>query len=215
MERHGHVKKYKSLLQNSLLFFKNHGLKKGSKIIVQAEKSIHCVCIYLSCLKLGIIYVPLNTAYTSNEISYFIETIQPELIFFSDEKKREHEILLSTKPKIKKFILDKKNQKFIDEIVKLKEYYFIESIEEDDIASIIFTSGTTGKSKGAMLTHKNLQSNAEALVNIWEINHRDILIHALPIFHVHGLFVALNTILISGAKMIFFKSFLLTPLLKN
>jgi len=188
-------------------FFKNHGLKKGSKIIVQAEKSIHCVCIYLSCLKLGIIYVPLNTAYTSNEISYFIETIQPELIFFSEEKKREHEILLSTKPKIKKFILDKKNQKFIDEIVKLKEYYFIESIEEDDIASIIFTSGTTGKSKGAMLTHKNLQSNAEALVNIWEINHRDILIHALPIFHVHGLFVALNTILISGAKMIFFQKF--------
>ena len=188
-------------------FLKKLGLKKGSRIIIQAEKTVYSVCLYLSCLKLGIIYVPLNTAYTSSEMAYFIDNIDPDLMFLSSEKLSEHENLLTTYEKIKTLVLEKDNEELIKEIYGSKKDNFIEELNAKDIASIIFTSGTTGKSKGAMITHKNLESNTKALLNIWGFSKDDILLHALPIFHVHGLFVALNTIFLSGAKIIFFEKF--------
>ena len=96
-----------------------------------------------------------------------------------------------------------------------KKDNYIEDLDENYIASIIFTSGTTGKSKGAMITHKNLESNGKALRSIWGFSEDDILLHALPIFHVHGLFVALNTIFLSGAKIIFFEKFSFEYLIKR
>ena len=197
----------KKLTSQFSTFLKNLSLKKGSRIIVQAEKNVHSVALYLSCLKKGIIYIPLNTAYTSNEMSYFINNVEPQLIFLSNNKFDEHKDLLLDFPNIKTFILDIENTNLTDEISELKEDNNIEELDENDIASIIFTSGTTGKSKGAMITHRNLESNGNALVSAWGFNESDVLIHALPIFHVHGLFVALHTILLSGSKIIFFQKF--------
>ena len=205
----------KKLALHFSFFLKNLGLKKGSRIIVQAEKSVYLVCLYLCCLKSGIIYVPLNTAYTSNEMEYFINNIDPDLIFLSKKKLNEHKNLLSRYKKIKSFVLEKDNEELVSEIYESKKDNFIEDLDENDIASIIFTSGTTGKSKGAMISHKNLESNAKALLNTWGLNKNDILLHSLPIFHVHGLFVALNTIFLSGAKIIFFDKFSPESLIKR
>ena len=189
-------------------FLNQSGLKKGSKIIVQIEKSVLAVGLYLGCLRSGIIYVPLNVAYTSNEVKYFIEDINPDLIFLSLEKKSEHSALLKNIPDLKSIIFSgKEEDEFFHKINNIKSDTAIEVLDENDTASIIFTSGTTGKSKGAMLTHKNLSSNAFALNNIWGFKENDILIHALPIFHVHGLFVALHTAFLSGCKIIYFEKF--------
>ena len=154
----------KKLTSQFSTFLKNLSLKKGSRIIVQAEKNVHSVALYLSCLKKGIIYIPLNTAYTSNEMSYFINNVEPQLIFLSNNKFDEHEDLLLDFPNIKTFILDTENTELTDEVSELLEDNNIEELDENDIASIIFTSGTTGKSKGAMITHRNLESNGNALV---------------------------------------------------
>lgn len=189
-------------------FLNQSGLKKGSKIIVQIEKSVLAVGLYLGCLRSGIIYVPLNVAYTSNEVKYFIEDINPDLIFLSLEKKSEHSALLKNIPDLKSIIFSgKEEDEFFHKINNIKSDTAIEVLDENDTASIIFTSGTTGKSKGAMLTHKNLSSNAFALNNIWGFKENDILIHSLPIFHVHGLFVALHTAFLSGCKIIYFEKF--------
>ena len=196
-------------------FLKKLGLKKGSKIIIQAEKTVYSVCLYLCCLKSGIIYVPLNTAYTSNEMTYFIDNIDPDLMFLSSEKLSEHKNLLTKHKKIKTLVLERDNEELIEEIYGSKKDNYIEDLDENYIASIIFTSGTTGKSKGAMITHKNLESNGKALRSIWGFSEDDILLHALPIFHVHGLFVALNTIFLSGAKIIFFEKFSPESLIKR
>ena len=216
-EPSGKIWKYsdvKELTSKFSTFFRQLGLKKGSRVIVQIEKSVTAIALYLGCLKSGIIYVPLNIAYTSNELEYFIENVNPDLIFFSNDKYLDHQELLQNIPKLKSFILtgDDEDDLF-KEISKLKKDDYIEELNQEDVASIIFTSGTTGRSKGAMLTHKNLTSNATSLNKIWGFEEKDILIHALPIFHVHGLFVALHTAFLSGCKIIFFEKFSPTKIL--
>ena len=136
-------------------------------------------------------------------------------MFLSSEKLSEHKNLLTKHKKIKTLVLERDNEELIEEIYGSKEDNYIEDLDENYIASIIFTSGTTGKSKGAMITHKNLESNGKALRSIWGFSEDDILLHALPIFHVHGLFVALNTIFLSGAKIIFFEKFSPESLIKR
>jgi len=210
-EPSGKIWKYsdlKDLSSKFSTFFRQLGLKKGSRVIVQVDKSVPAIALYLGCLRSGIIYVPLNIAYTSHELKYFIENINPDLLFLSNDKYLDHKELLKSIPNLKPIILSgEDNDEFFKKIFELKKDVYIEEVNKEDIASIIFTSGTTGRSKGAMVTHNNLTSNAISLNKIWGFEEKDILIHALPIFHVHGLFVALHTAFLSGCIIIFFEKF--------
>ena len=189
-------------------YLRGIGLKKGDRIISQTEKSVASVGLYLACLRGGIIYTPLNTSYTISEVEYFIENIQPKLFVCSPERLKE---IISTCKKFEipnyRALGTSKTDPFLMEILELKQDNILEQCSEDDTAAILFTSGTTGKSKGAMITHGNLSSNAFALKKYWGFTGDDTLLHALPIFHVHGLFVALHTALLSASKIIFLEKF--------
>lgn len=164
------------------------GVARGDRVVVQVEKSIAAVALYLACLRTGAIFVPLNTAYTPSEVDYFIKDAEPRL-FVSVPDLRD--------PASPLWAEALRSDPDDDIIVSTA----------DDIAAIIYTSGTTGRSKGAMLSHGNLLSNAETLLKIWNFQPDDILIHALPIFHVHGLFVALHTMFLNASKTIFLPKF--------
>lgn len=184
------------------------GVKKGDRIIFQVHKSPEAIFLYLACLKLGVISVPLNTAYTASELSYFLDDIEPALVVCDPESPILKEKLLSTQKKTTLLTLDKQGKGSLIENTNVKSNAEdIAILEADDVACILYTSGTTGKPKGAMVTHGNLASNALTVHQSWGFNQEDILLHALPIFHVHGLFVALNCVLLSGTSMIFLSQF--------
>ena len=159
-----------------------HEVEPGDRIALQSEKSVAAVAVYLATLKVGAVFLPLNTAYTESEVDYFLEDAEPVLFvedaeaFVADARTREPR--LQTTPR-----------------------------DDADLASIIYTSGTTGRSKGAMLSHGNLAANALALHEAWGFSPDDVLLHALPIFHVHGLFVALHCAFLSGAPMVWLPKF--------
>jgi len=189
-------------------YLRGIGLKKGDRIISQTEKSVASVGLYLACLRSGVIYTPLNTSYTISEVEYFIENIQPKLFVCSPERLKE---IISTCKKLEipnyRALGTSKTDPFLMEILELKQDNILEQCSEDDTAAILFTSGTTGKSKGAMITHGNLSSNAFALKKYWGFTGDDTLFHALQTFHVHGLFVAVHTTLLSASTIIFLEKF--------
>lgn len=151
-------------------------------MLVQAPKSVEMVALYLATLKVGAVFVPLNTAYTLNEVQAFLDDAQPKL-----------------------FIQDPRE--VAETAAVLDPLQDCTPRSADDIAAIVYTSGTTGRSKGAMLTHGNLTANAQALCEAWGFQQQDALLHALPIFHVHGLFVALHCSLLSGSRMLWLERF--------
>ena len=158
------------------------GVAPGDRVGLQAEKSVEAVMIYLGVLKAGAAFLPLNSAYTPAEVDYFVHDAEPR-VFVTDAQAFRAEAdaadpLLKTVPRA-----------------------------DDDLASLIYTSGTTGRSKGAMLSHGNLAANATALHQIWAFSPDDVLLHALPIFHVHGLFVAMHCAFLSGAPMVWLPKF--------
>ncbi len=167
---------------------RRRGIGRGDRVIVQVEKSIEAVALYLACLRTGAIFVPLNTAYTPSEVDHFVEDAEPRLVVLASD-------------------MAGPNASFLSDALASEPDEGVVHCSADDIASIIYTSGTTGRSKGAMLSHGNLLSNAQTLIDIWGLTRNDVLIHALPIFHVHGLFVALHTMLLNGAKTIFLPRF--------
>lgn len=152
------------------------GLKAGDRMVVQASKSVDALMLYLAAVRAGIVYVPLNPGYTRAELDYFIDDAEPGLFVDDAELGR-----LASAP----------SGDFAEP-----------ELGADDLAAILYTSGTTGRSKGAMLSQANLASNAAALIRQWRFTGTDRLIHALPIFHVHGLFVATHCVLGSGATML-------------
>ncbi|WP_395516213.1 malonate--CoA ligase [Pseudorhizobium flavum] len=183
------------------------GVRPGDRVAVQVEKSPQALMLYLACVRAGAIYLPLNTAYTLAEIDYFVGDAEPRLVV-CDPRTREgmakvadaHGALVET--------LDDKGNGTLMERAKAESSAFSDSERgPDDLAAILYTSGTTGRSKGAMLTHDNLLSNARTLCDYWRFTSSDRLIHALPIFHTHGLFVASNVVLLSGASMDFLPKF--------
>jgi malonyl-CoA/methylmalonyl-CoA synthetase len=192
------------------------GLKKGDRIISQTEKSVASIGLYLACLRMGVIFTPLNTSYTLSEVEYFIGNIEPKLFVCSPDNYQ------ATSPIFEKYSVpnhralgSSDDDPFLKEILELKENNIIENCSDDDTAAILFTSGTTGKSKGAMITHGNLSSNAFALKESWDFTENDTLLHALPTFHVHGLFVALHTAFLSASKIIFLEKFDIAEINKN
>lgn len=190
------------------------GVKPGDRVAVCVDKSVEALMLYLGCLRAGAVFLPLNVGYTDVEISYFVSDASPVLLI-CDPNARAIMEKIATANAIKSVeTLDSEGGGSLVEIVDKAAFEFDDiQRDDDDLAAILYTSGTTGKSKGAMITHRNLSSNAQALVAFWNYNKDDILIHALPIYHVHGLFVATNVTLMSGASMVFLKSFDLDEIL--
>lgn len=184
------------------------GLQANERVVVQVEKSIQAVELYLGVMLAGGIFIPLNTAYTSEELSYFLSDSTPTFVVCDPKKLNILEPLAVQIGALKTFSLDQDGDGSLMEAADKESIGFKGVARSDnDLSSIIYTSGTTGRSKGAMLTGSNLSSNASTLLDYWKFTTKDILIHSLPIFHVHGLFVAINITLMTGSKLIFHKKF--------
>ncbi|MBR0844831.1 malonyl-CoA synthase [Bradyrhizobium liaoningense] len=179
------------------------GVKPGDRVAVQVEKSVANIVLYLATVRAGAVYLPLNTAYTLNELDYFIGDAEPSLVV-CDPSKAEGLAPIAAKVKAKVETLGPDGKGSLTEAAdKASREFATVTRAGDDLAAILYTSGTTGRSKGAMLTHDNLASNSLSLVGYWRFTDKDVLIHALPIYHTHGLFVATNVTLFARASMIF------------
>src|SRR5271168_4499434 len=181
----------------------DRGVKPGDRVAAQTEKSVAGLVLYLATVRTGAVYLPLNTAYTLNELEYFITDAEPSLVV-CDPAKAEGIGAIAAKVGAKVETLDANGKGSLTEAASKAKSEFATVVRaNDDLAAILYTSGTTGRSKGAMLSHDNLASNSLALVDYWRFTNKDVLIHALPIYHTHGLFVASNVTLFARASMIF------------
>ncbi|MBV1867835.1 MAG: malonyl-CoA synthase [Marinosulfonomonas sp.] len=183
------------------------GLKPGDRLAIQIEKSPEALAVYAACVQAGVVFLPLNTAYTASEIQYFVENSGARLFLCDPATQPALEpVLRDTDARIE--TLDGAGQgSFADIAASLSTTFETVARDIDDLAAFLYTSGTTGRSKGAMLTQGNLLSNAETLVSEWRFTADDCLLHALPIFHAHGLFVAINVSLLAGNSMILLPKF--------
>ncbi|MDR7102312.1 AMP-binding protein [Croceicoccus sp. BE223] len=174
---------------------RNRGVTPGERVLAQTDKSVEAVVLYLATLRLGAIYLPLNIDYTESELAYFVADATPVLAVCRNASRDlfrrigGNALAIATLDDLFADLTDADASVF--------------ARQPGDVAAILYTSGTTGKPKGAMLTHRNLVSNGETLIDFWRFTPDDRLIHALPIFHVHGLFVALHCAFFSGAAVIF------------
>ncbi|MBI2771222.1 MAG: malonyl-CoA synthase [Burkholderiales bacterium] len=183
-------------------------LPRGSRIAVQVEKSVEAMMLYLATLRAGHVFLPLNTAYQSAEISYFIRNAEPAVIVCSEKNFGWVSKIAAAAGTRNVFTLnDDRTGTLLAQAARCGDRHQPAVLGDDDLAAILYTSGTTGRSKGAMLSHGNLLSNAQVLKDYWGWKPGDVLIHALPIFHVHGLFVALHGALLNGSKMIWMAKF--------
>ena len=179
------------------------GLVPGDRVAVQVHKSPEALALYAACAQAGLVFLPLNTAYTADELSYFIENSGASLIV-CDGAKEPTLAPVAARLGAKLEILNADGSgSLMDQARDLPDTFDTVGRSGDDLAAFLYTSGTTGRSKGAMLTQNNLLSNAETLVREWRFTADDVLIHALPIFHTHGLFVATNVSLMAGSSMVF------------
>jgi malonyl-CoA/methylmalonyl-CoA synthetase len=187
---------------------KAHGVTKGDRVVVQVQKSPEAVLLYLACLRAGAVYIPLNTAYTLSEVRYFVEDATPRLIVCDPVTEEQFTKAFTSKGAAHILTLDSVGAgSFTDHALKSKADPSVIDCNADDLAAILYTSGTTGRSKGAMLSHGNLSSNALVLHDYWGWVPDDVLLHALPIFHVHGLFVALHCALLNASTVVFHEKF--------
>ena len=185
----------------------SRGVKTGDRVAAQTEKSIAGLVLYLAAVRAGAVYLPLNTAYTLNELEYFLTDAEPSLVV-CDPAKAEGIGAIAAKVGARVETLGADGTGTLtDAAAKADADFATIARANDDLAAILYTSGTTGRSKGAMLSHDNLASNSFSLVDYWRFTDRDVLIHALPIYHTHGLFVASNVTLFARASMIFLPKF--------
>ncbi len=183
------------------------GVEPGDRVAVQVEKSVEAILLYLATIRAGAIFLPLNTAYTVTELDYFLADAEPRLVVV-DPHRSEAVRAVASKAGARLETLGASRDGSLTTLAATQPDSFADRPRQaDDLAAILYTSGTTGRSKGAMLSHANLASNAEVLVTTWHFTGDDVLIHALPIFHTHGLFVATNVVLFAGASMIFQSKF--------
>ncbi|HTH96272.1 MAG TPA: malonyl-CoA synthase [Stellaceae bacterium] len=185
------------------------GIKPGDRVAVQVEKSPEALVLYLATIRAGAIFLPLNTAYTPTEIAYFLGDAEATVFIGRPENAKELGELCARLGNIRFETLGKHGDtgSFAELSARQPTTFSDAARGPDDLAMLLYTSGTTGRSKGAMLGHGNVLSNARALVETWHYTKADTLIHALPIFHTHGLLVATNVTLFAGASMIFLTKF--------
>jgi malonyl-CoA/methylmalonyl-CoA synthetase len=183
------------------------GAAPGDRVTVQVDKSVRCLCLYLGCLRAGLVYHPLNTAYQTSELAYFLDNAEPTIVICDSAA---HTIIEPLVPAATKAILTLDadgSGSLAQQSAGSSTQQAIVERGEDDMAALLYSSGTTGRPKGIMLTHSNLASNNRTLVEAWGFSASDCLLHALPIFHVHGLFVGLGCVLMSGASMVWLNKF--------
>jgi len=183
------------------------GVKPGDRVAVQVEKSIDGLFLYLGCIRAGGVFLPLNPGYQKKELAYFLEDASPKVFVCANERKQALEETARELGVAHIETLDDGSGSLVQKADNASTEFDDVYRTGDDLAAILYTSGTTGRSKGAMLSHDNLASNALTLIDYWQFSNKDILLHALPIFHTHGLFVASNVVMMSGASMIFQQHF--------
>lgn len=184
------------------------GVKTGDRVAAHIDKSVEALMLYLGTVRAGAVFLPLNTAYTVPELRYFLSDSEPALAVCRPSETADLEQIAADVGVPKVLNLGTDSDGTLLEAVHAASTEFEDVARaEDDLAAILYTSGTTGRSKGAMLTHRGLGSNADALVETWRFTSKDRLLHALPMFHTHGLFTATNTILRAGASMIYLPKF--------
>ena len=183
-------------------------LPEGSRVAVQVEKSVEALMLYLATLRAGYVFLPLNTAYQSAEIEYFLGDATPAVVVCTGKNFGwVAKIAFKAGARHVFTLNDDRTGSLLERAAHHSDVHEIAAKQPDDLAAILYTSGTTGRSKGAMLTHGNLLSNARVLKSYWGWRPGDVLIHALPIFHVHGLFVASHGAMLNGSKMIWLARF--------
>ncbi|MFI4929272.1 MAG: malonyl-CoA synthase [Burkholderiales bacterium] len=184
------------------------GLPAGARVAVQVDKSVEALMLYLAVQRAGLVHLPLNNAYQQAEIEYFIGDAEPAVVVCAPKDFTWISRLAFRRGTRNVFTLgDDRSGSLLERAAWMSDAHAPAVSRADDLAAILYTSGTTGRSKGAMLTHGNLVSNAQVLKDYWGWRAGDVLIHALPIFHVHGLFVASHGALLNGSKMIWFSRF--------
>lgn len=212
----GRTSSYSDMLARTARFaacLQKAGVRPGGRVAAQVEKCADALFLYLACLRAGAVYLPLNTAYTPAETGYFVKDAGPSCVVAAPEKRTALEPLLGSAALLT--LADDGTGSFVEMALGLSDRFADVPRRADDVAAILYTSGTTGRSKGAMLTHGNLTSNAIALRDLWRFTPPDILLHALPINHTHGLFTATNTILAAGAGMILLPKFDVDEILRQ
>lgn len=180
------------------------GCAPGDRVAAQVDKCWESLALYLACLRAGFVYLPLNTGYQTGELAYFFSDAEPRVIVCRPESA---ETVSRIRPESTVLTLGPGTGSLPERALHEPRRFFTEESKPDDLAAIVYTSGTTGRSKGAMLTHRNLGSNALALVEQWGFTRGDTLLHALPIYHIHGLFVAVHCALLSGSRMLWLAKF--------
>lgn len=184
------------------------GVQPGDRVAVQVDKSPETVMLYLAVLRAGAVYLPLNSGYTGDELRYFLDDAEPSLLVCAPAFEAQARELAKVSGVAHVETLGNAGDGSLMARVQGKPGRFVDVPRtSSDLAAILYTSGTTGRSKGAMISHGNLVSNARALVDAWQITSADWLLHALPIFHIHGLFVAINSLLMAGGSMLFLAKF--------
>lgn len=176
------------------------GVNQGDRVMVQAHKSPVSVILYLACLRAGAVFIPLNTAYQESELTYFLSDAEPTLLVASPGLPAETVPFVRTRAVISGTLVT-------PPWAEMTELLPTVQASDDEAAAILYTSGTTGRSKGAVLTHGNLSSNVQVLGQAWHWQDNDVLLHALPIFHAHGLFVALHCALLRASPILFHERF--------
>ena len=183
------------------------GLVAGDRLAVQIGKSANALAVYAACVQAGVIFLPLNTAYTGAEIEYFIDNSGAKLVLCDGEKQADIAAICD-RLHARLDVMNADGSGSFDDAARQHPTEF-DTVDRasNDLAAFLYTSGTTGRSKGAMLSHENLLSNSQVLVDHWRFGADDVLLHALPIFHTHGLFVATNVCLLAGCAMRFYAGF--------
>ena len=176
------------------------GCRPGDRVAVQVDKHWHVLALYLASLRAGLVYLPLNTSYQKSELAYFFADAKPAVIVCNNDR-------LGVVAALGGEATVLTIEELVDRAQRCEPGFATVQRGPDDLAAILYTSGTTGRSKGAMITHRNLASNATTLVDAWGFTRDDVLLHALPIFHVHGLFVATHCALLAGARMLWLPKF--------
>jgi malonyl-CoA/methylmalonyl-CoA synthetase len=180
------------------------GCRRGDRVAVQVDKCWEALALYLGCLRSGLVYLPLNTGYQKGELGYLFGDAEPTVIVCRPDAAPRVAPLW---PEATVLTLASGQGSLLDRAAGEREQFDTVVSQSDDLAAILYTSGTTGRPTGAMLTHRNLGSNASTLVACWGLTRGDVLLHALPIFHVHGLFVACHCALLAGARMLWLAKF--------
>jgi malonyl-CoA/methylmalonyl-CoA synthetase len=180
------------------------GARPGDRVAIQVDKCWEALALYLACLRAGLVYLPLNTAYQKSELAYFFGDAEPAIIVGRPDAAT---MLAALRPEAAVLTLAAGQGTLLEAARDQSETWETAHSAPDDLAAILYTSGTTGRAKGAMLSHRNLASNALTLVDRWGFTQGDVLLHALPLYHVHGLFVACHCALLSGSRMLWHAKF--------